>query len=223
MRTLLTLSVIAALAGCSSAPKVPQASESTRRPANDPAYIEMLKARAELDRARDELALQRRAAAAGRMLDEAQKPAMVRTSSNGSVIPVFDVSAARTGKNVVFTVRFPVGGSTMALSPQARNLLSGAVQQSPLVVVSGRTDAAQANEKDARIARARAESARVLLVQLGVDSRRIRTTWQSAGDNVAPLDTADGRAANRRVEIEVYGGAPAQVALDGAGTTVAKQ
>jgi outer membrane protein OmpA-like peptidoglycan-associated protein len=202
---------VGALAGCSTAPKVPQANESTRRPANDPGYIEMLKARAELERARQELELQRRTAAAGRMLDDAQNPTVVRTALG---IPATDLSAVQSGKNVIFTARFPLGSTSLALSPKACGVLAGATQQAPLVVLRGRTDAAQANPKDERIARARAESARVLLVQLGVDRRRIRTTWQSAGDTVASLDTAAGRAANRRVEIEVYAAEPAQGALE---------
>jgi outer membrane protein OmpA-like peptidoglycan-associated protein len=220
MRTILTVSVMAtcALAGCSSAPKVPQADESTRRPANDPAHIEMIKARAELERAREELALQRRTAAAGRMLDEAQNPTSVRTALG---IPMLDTSAR--GQNVVYTARFAMGSTKLALPPQATAALQAATNQAQLVVVRGRTDAKQSNPTDERVARARAESARVLLSQLGVDSRRIRTTWQSAGDNVAPLDTAEGRAANRRVEIEVYGAQTVPVALDEATTTFAKR
>ena len=213
--TFLTASLIAAgaLAGCSSAPKVPQADESTRRPANDPAYIEMVQARAALDRARQELELQRRAAAAQRMIDASQQPtpALVRASLG---LPATDVTAAVKGQNVVYTALFPVGGSRLELNAQATSVLASAVRQAPLVMVRGRTDAAQANLKDERIARQRAEAARSLLVSLGVPSKRIRVTWQSAGDAVAPLDTAAGRAANRRVEVEVYGAAPVHGTLD---------
>lgn len=221
MRTILTVSVLAAagaFAGCSSAPKVPRANEGTRAPANDPAYIDMLKARSELERARQELELQRRTAAAGRMLDEAQNPMAVRTALG---IPVLDTSLR--GQNVIFTARFAMGSTKLALPAQGTQALQMAMRNAQHVVVRGRTDAKQANPTDERVARARAESARVLLVQLGVDGRRIRTTWQAAGDNVAPLDTAEGRAANRRVEIEVYGTAPGSWALDGSAPTVAQQ
>jgi outer membrane protein OmpA-like peptidoglycan-associated protein len=214
MRTMiLSVSVLAvgALAGCSSVPKAAQAPESTRRAANDPQHIAMLAATAELERARQELALQRRTSEAQRLMDEARDPTAVRTALG---IPVRDLSAARRGANVIYTARFPSGSAKLGLSPQATSVLANAARQAPLVVVRGRTDAAQDSPADARIARARAESARVLLVQLGVPSQRIRTTWQAAGDNVASLDTSDGRSANRRVEIEVYAAEPAQGALE---------
>jgi outer membrane protein OmpA-like peptidoglycan-associated protein len=218
--TILTASLVLAgvLAGCSSAPKVAQAPESSRREANDPARIAMLAAAAELDRARAEMALQRRTSEAQRLMNEAQNPAVVRTALG---IPVLDVAAK--GANVVFTVRFPSGGRTLALSPRARTVLASAAQQAPLVMVRGRTDAGQATLADERIARARAEAAQVLLVQLGVPPQRIRTTWQAAGDPVAPLNTAEGRALNRRVEIELYGAEPAMGSLEDTSATVARQ
>ena len=218
--TILTasLALAGALAGCSSAPKVAQAPESSRREANDPARIAMLGAAAELDRARAELALQRRTSEAQRLMNEAQNPAMVRTALG---IPALDV--APKGANVVFTVRFPSGGKALVLSPRARALLAGAAQKAPLVMVRGRTDARQATLADGRIARERAEAAQVLLVQLGVPPQRIRTTWQAAGDTVAPLNTAEGRALNRRVEIELYGAEPAQGSLEDTTATVAQR
>jgi outer membrane protein OmpA-like peptidoglycan-associated protein len=218
--TILTASLALAgvLAGCSSAPKVAQAPESSRREANDPARIAMLAAAAELDRARAEMALQRRTSEAQRLMNEAQHPAMVRTALG---IPVLDV--APKGANVVFTVRFPSGGRALALSPRARTVLASAAQKAPLVMVRGRTDAGQATLADERIARARAEAAQVLLVQLGVPPQRIRTTWQAAGDPVAPLNTAEGRALNRRVEIELYGAEPAMGSLEDTSATVARQ
>jgi outer membrane protein OmpA-like peptidoglycan-associated protein len=218
--TILTASLVLAgvLAGCSSAPKVAQAPESSRREANDPARIAMLAAAAELDRARAEMALQRRTSEAQRLMNEAQNPAVVRTALG---IPVLDVAAK--GANVVFTVRFPSGGRTLALSPRARTVLASAAQKAPLVMVRGRTDAGQATLADERIARERAEAAQVLLVQLGVPPQRIRTTWQAAGDAVAPLNTAEGRTLNRRVEIELYGIEPALGALEDTSATVARQ
>jgi outer membrane protein OmpA-like peptidoglycan-associated protein len=218
--TILTASLVLAgvLAGCSSAPKVAQAPESSRREANDPARIAMLGAAAELDRARAELALQRRTSEAQRLMNEAQNPAMVRTALG---IPVLDV--APKGANVVFTVRFPSGGKTLGLSPRARTVLASAAQRSPLVMVRGRTDARQATLAGERIARERAEAAQVLLVQFGVPPQRIRTTWQAAGDPVAPLNTAEGRALNRRVEIELYGAEPTLGSLEDTSATVARQ
>jgi len=50
-------------------------------------------------------------------------------------------------------------------------------------------------------------------VQAGVDPARIRTTYQPIGDHVADNVSADGRALNRRVEIEIYRELPQVVAV----------
>jgi outer membrane protein OmpA-like peptidoglycan-associated protein len=102
-------------------------------------------------------------------------------------------------------------------------VLASVAQKAPLVMVRGRTDARQATLADERIARVRAEQAQVLLVQLGVPAQRIRATWQAAGDTVASLDTAEGRALNRRVEIEVYGAEPVTGSLEDTTATVARR
>ena len=51
------------------------------------------------------------------------------------------------------------------------------------------------------------------LVGAGVDAARIRATYQPAGDHAADNASADGRAMNRRVEIEVYRAAPVGVGV----------
>jgi outer membrane protein OmpA-like peptidoglycan-associated protein len=210
--TILTVSVLATMAGCaSSPPKMPSANEATRRPANDPAYIEMLKLRSEIDELKQRTNFEDRTEQARALLAQAQNPMVVRTALG---LQPGALAVRPNGANVIYTARFAMGGTKLALSPQASSVLASAARQAPVVVIRGRTDATQSNAKDERIARARAESARSMLMQLGVDGRRIRTTWQSAGDNVAPLDTTEGRAANRRVEIELYAAEPAHGTLD---------
>ncbi len=210
---LTLLAAAALLTGCSTAPKPPQADESARRPANDAAYIEMLRLRAEAARAREELSLQRRAAASQRMLAEAQAVRQPEAMRGGG-IPVYDLSAVPKGANFVYTARFPLGATKLALPSGALNAVAAAASQAPLVVVRGRTDATRDNPTDARIARLRAESARVALVRAGVRAESIRVMWQGAGDTVASNDTPEGRALNRRVEIEVYGAAPNAASLE---------
>lgn len=218
----LSASLVAAatvLAGCASAPRVAQVDPSTRRPVNDPAHIEMLRARTDLERTRTELELQRRRLAAERLLDEARmQPVVLRATRDPSVL-----TAATRGANLVYTARFPLRSTRLALSREARAALIDAARQAPLVMLRGRTDATRDNPLDTRLAQQRAESARSLLAAGGVNPARIRVTWQGAGDTVAPTDTAEGRALNRRVEIELYNVPPEMLRLEdlAAGATVA--
>lgn len=207
------LAVASLLGACASPPKPPQASESSRQPANDPAHIEALKLQGELQRARVELALAGRHVASQRLLGEAQALARpVALHSGGRSMPAVD--ATSRGANTVFTVRFLSGSTKLALSPQAQQTLIETAKSGAMVVLRGRTDALRDNATDARIARQRAEAAQLVLARAGIAPNRIRVTWQGAGDTVASNDTAEGRAMNRRVEIEVYAAQPEANALD---------
>ncbi len=207
------LAAASLMAGCASPPKPNQASESTRQPANDPTHIEALKLQGELQRARVELALASRQVASQRMLSEAQAMARpVALRPGGAGIPVIDTTT--TGANTIFTVRFPVGSTKLALSTQAQQTLIDTAKGGAMVVLRGRTDAVRDNPADARIARQRAEAAQLVLARAGIAPNRIRVTWQGAGDTVASNDTAEGRALNRRVEIEVYAAQPEASVLE---------
>ena len=72
----------------------------------------------------------------------------------------------------------------------------------------GRTDGDVESPAESRVARERAAAARAFLVQAGVDPARIRTTYQPVGDHTSDNGTPEGRALNRRVEIELYGVVP---------------
>ena len=74
--------------------------------------------------------------------------------------------------------------------------------------IRGRTDAPNANEIDREIAMQRALNARVFLANNGIHPRKMHVDYKAAGDHVADNSTADGRARNRRVEIETKGITP---------------
>jgi outer membrane protein OmpA-like peptidoglycan-associated protein len=61
-----------------------------------------------------------------------------------------------------------------------------------------------------------------MLTNAGVPADRIRMTWQASGDPAAPLTTPEGRAASRRVEIEVYDKAPRHQPLEPDATVAQK-
>lgn len=76
------------------------------------------------------------------------------------------------------------------------------------IEIRGRTDASVANDIDREIAMARALNARLFLAKNGIHPRKMRINYMAAGDHVADNTTADGRARNRRVEIETTGITP---------------
>ena len=201
----LSLAAILGLASCSSPPKPPTADESSRRPANDPARIELLKAQSELERARIELELQRRQAEVRRMTEEIQAAAVAPILVHA---PLDNGAAATRGANTVYTVLFNTGGTRLSLTVEEIARLVNAAKESPLVVVRGRTDGEAENAADSRIARERAIGMRSFLIGAGVPADRIRVTYQPVGDHAANNQTADGRALNRRVEVELYSAAP---------------
>jgi outer membrane protein OmpA-like peptidoglycan-associated protein len=97
-----------------------------------------------------------------------------------------------------------VGGTKLDLPPAAAAQLVAAARQAQLVVLRGRTDSARDDMANSRAAQRRAEAAQLLLVKGGVPMDRIRVMYQGAGDFAAPNTTPEGRALNRRVEIELY-------------------
>jgi outer membrane protein OmpA-like peptidoglycan-associated protein len=185
------------LAGCStSPPKAPLPDERTRSPANDPARLEMLDAAAKIQQATAQLLAVARAGAAQGLADAALRPTALSSRALSST--------STSGGNVIYTYRFRSGGTALDLPPAAAGALIEAARQAQLVVLRGRTDAVRDDAANAAIARRRAEAAQALLFKGGVPIERIRVTWQASGDTVADNGTAAGRAANRRVEIELY-------------------
>ena len=74
--------------------------------------------------------------------------------------------------------------------------------------IRGRTDAPNANEIDREIAMQRALNARVFLANNGIHPRKMHIDYKASGDHVADNSTVEGRARNRRVEIETAGITP---------------
>jgi outer membrane protein OmpA-like peptidoglycan-associated protein len=68
--------------------------------------------------------------------------------------------------------------------------------------LKGRTDSSVATAGNTKIARLRANAARTYLVAHGVDSRKIIVSWTGSGNFIADNSTPEGRAENRRVDIE---------------------
>lgn len=133
----------------------------------------------------------RAAAAMAKLRDIAE----VREDSRGTVI------------SLAGSVLFASGQSN--LMPVARERLSSvaqALQQtSPdqMIVVEGHTDSRGTDELNQTLSQERAESVREFLVSEGVSADRIRAEGRGEQQPIAPNESPEGRANNRRVEIVI--------------------
>ncbi|UVW30692.1 OmpA family protein [Massilia sp. H6] len=103
---------------------------------------------------------------------------------------------------VMIGVRFDTGATSFSVDDRVAQTLVAAAKAAERINLRGRTDARIAGTDDPRIARGRALAARQFFIRHGIDAAKIRVFAQSAGDFIAPAGTEEGRALNRRVDIE---------------------
>lgn len=113
-------------------------------------------------------------------------------------------STAKSSSTIDGQVRFAAGGTTIE-SNDARVTLDKLVERLreiklEALVVVGHADASE-NEAE-RLSQARAEAAKAYLVGRGIPTERIYTEGKGANQPVADNGTSEGRAMNRRVELE---------------------
>ncbi len=82
-------------------------------------------------------------------------------------------------------------------------VIGGAARSANRIYLHGHTDAFVASETGTELAIRRAVEVRRLLISLNVDPERIRLFYRGAGNFVANNSTPEGKAMNRRVEIEL--------------------
>jgi adhesin transport system outer membrane protein len=79
-----------------------------------------------------------------------------------------------------------------------------------ILVAVGHTDSVGSDTYNQRLSLRRAEAVKAYLVSVGIDRQRIRVEGKGESQPVADNATPEGRAKNRRVEIEVIAQAPAK-------------
>jgi phosphate binding protein len=103
--------------------------------------------------------------------------------------------------------RVPFAPASAILGAVERDRLVPLVQEArrtgARVVVSGNADAAGAPARNRLLARARAEAVARALIALGVPRETVRLEDRGADAPVATNGTAEGRRANRRVDVEL--------------------
>jgi len=116
--------------------------------------------------------------------------------------------------NRIYTVLFPSGSSSIDLTHEAFDTLRAEAYGAALVVIRGRTDGTRETPTESRIARERAAKMQAMLVTAGIDATKIHISHQPVGDHVVSQETPQGRAQNRRVEVEIYTVKPTRTALN---------
>ncbi|CAN7499437.1 OmpA family protein [Phenylobacterium sp. LjRoot219] len=105
------------------------------------------------------------------------------------------------------SVKFPV--DRHALSPEAEQRLAELVQRlkgenrNVYLEIQGYTDASGPEDYNEKLGEARAEAVRRYLSQQGVALNRMATISYGEASPVAPNDSQEGRAQNRRVSIVI--------------------
>lgn len=130
------------------------------------------------------------------------------TSRVTPLIPTTELSAQefeKSNSRAVFRVFHPFAKTTFEPSATIAQALREVAPGAKAVEVKGMTDSNNINPYDKMIAIERAERARQWLVQNGVESSKIRIRYFSAGNFLTTNATAEGRALNRRVEIDLRG------------------
>jgi hypothetical protein len=215
--------VLLSLAACGSPVKPVNPDGGSRVPANDPARVQALQERVALDRAllsennllkaqvtvlqqkliemtgivRDSLALPPPA--------PAKPPApVVAPERPQSAAPQLGSHAFKAMPNgVMIRVFHPFAKTDFEPSEATAQAIRDNARQAVSIEVRGMTDSPSINAVDKMIAIERAEKARSWLIQNGVSASKIRTRYYSAGQFIADNRTEEGRALNRRVELDM--------------------
>jgi OmpA family len=229
LRNGVCIGVAALIAACTSPPKPTVPDGSYRVNANDPSRVEALQARVVQDRAllTENNLLKAQVEVLSLKLNEMVTivrealvlppvtpvkpipPSTAITPQPGSVTakPVAigglpDHTLKVTASGVVIRVFHPWAKTDFEPSDAVAQALRDSTRSARTIEVRGMTDSPTANPVDRIIATERADKARNWLIQNGVESTKIRTKYFSAGNFIAENKTAQGRALNRRVEID---------------------
>ena len=211
------------LTSCSSPPKPPSVDESTKRPVNARAAVDLKACQGDLSRATILVSEMARAGVVTKALIKALPlPGPVVAGATDSATAH---SAEDATGNLVAVVPFGMGSAIWSIEKADAAALVRRAKDAAVIMIRGRTDAAGDSLQETALARRRAEAAAEFLQQAGVSRDKLRLTWQGAGDPVAGLRPAE-RSQSRRVEIEFYTAAPVLVSLrsgtaNGKGATAA--
>jgi len=173
--------------------------ESTKRPVNARAAVDLKACQGDLSRATILVSEMARAGVVATALTKAQP------LPGGASTSAADPGAADATGNLVAVVPFGMGSSAWSVEQVDAAALVRRAKDAAVIMIRGRTDATGDSLQETALARRRAEAAAEFLHQAGVPKDKLRLTF-------AGLRPAD-RSQSRRVEIEFYAAAPMLVSL----------
>lgn len=117
---------------------------------------------------------------------------------------------APVANKVVFNADTFFDFDKSTLKPEGRQLLDQVVQQAgaldlETIIAVGHTDSIGSDAYNQKLSERRAASVKQYLVSRGIDTNRVYTEGKGEKQPVATNATREGRAQNRRVEIEIVG------------------
>jgi len=118
--------------------------------------------------------------------------------------------AAPTSEKVTFAADAFFDFGKSVLKPEAKAKLDDLVAKTAgvnleVIIAVGHTDNVGSDSFNQKLSVARAESVKAYMVSKGIEKNRVYTEGKGEKQPVADNKTAEGRAKNRRVEIEVVG------------------
>jgi len=117
---------------------------------------------------------------------------------------------APTSEKVTFAADAFFDFDKAVLKPEGKSKLDGLVDQIKgitleVVIAVGHTDSVGSDAYNQKLSLRRAEAVKAYMVSKGIEANRVYTEGKGKKQPVADNKSADGRAKNRRVEIEVVG------------------
>lgn len=150
-----------------------------------------------------------RPAAAERKAGTEARPRVTATLAEGSAPTTENRCRRAVGRAAASgQVRFPHGRSDLNAPGRALlDRLAVAVDACPQVSLrlAGHADAYGAAQRNLRLSRRRAKAAVMYLIEKGIDAGRLEAVGYGETRPAVPNDSADNRAKNRRVEVEIRG------------------
>jgi OmpA-OmpF porin, OOP family len=136
-------------------------------------------------------------------------PATANAACDGALRPP-PAPPAPVSEKVTFASDAFFDFNRAVLKPEARAKLDDLVSKTSginleVIIAVGHTDSVGGDAFNQRLSVARAEAVKAYLVSKGIERNRVYTEGKGEKQPVADNKTADGRAKNRRVEIEVVG------------------
>ena len=182
------------------------AAEGEGELANHHAFMAVRGADLAQAQAAERLAQQRREAMAGQTTQLRLSSAQARADRLAQQLAARDTR--QEGNSVVATYDLPFATDSATFRSGAAARLSplvGYLRDNPRerVEIHGHTDATGPADYNERLSQARADAVRDHLIAQGIAAERIRALGMGEGVPIAGNDTDTGRAANRRVEVQL--------------------